>query len=133
MSGDAGSVFHEAERVQREAARLGFDWPDIAGPLDKLREEVEELSHAIAANDHEAIEDEFGDLLFSVVNAARHAEVDCNAALDRATKKFSKRWNAVRDHVKVARGSIANMTLSELDAEWEAVKRNGLREREKEG
>lgn len=133
MNEEKGNALSAAERVQRNAAQMGFDWPAISGPLEKLREEIDELVEAIASGDAESIEDEMGDLLFSAVNVARHANVDCTRALDRSTKKFVRRWSSVRDRLKDAPRSIGEMTLEELDAEWESVKRHDLRKKEKGG
>ena len=77
-----------AEKIQKRAARVGFDWDDLTPVLDKLDEELNELRQAAASREKDAIEDELGDLLFSVTNVARHMKVDPELALKRATAKF---------------------------------------------
>lgn len=110
-----------AEKMQKRAARAGFDWPDIQGPLAKVREEIDEVAaelQAGAAQDKVAAE--IGDLLFAVVNLARHAKVDAEAALREATLKFERRFRAVEAGLGKP---LHEATLEEMDAQWEAVKR----------
>jgi len=84
-----------AEKIQKRASRVGFDWDDLTPVLDKLDEELNELWQAAASKDADAIEDELGDLLFSVTNVARHMKVDPEQALKKATAKFEKRFKSV--------------------------------------
>ncbi len=112
----------KAQRVQHKAAKVGFDWKDAEGPEAKIEEELAELRAAMAAGDAEAITDEYGDLLFSMVNLARHINVDAESALRAATTKFAKRFRAVEARVKAAGKEMKSMTLEELDAVWDAVK-----------
>ena len=84
-----------ADKVQRRAATVGFDWPDAGGAFQKLAEEAAELSDAAAGDDASRIEDELGDLLFAVVNVARHLGLDSEVALRKATRKFQDRFGAV--------------------------------------
>ena len=87
-----------AFRLQERAAGVGFDWPDVAGPLAKVREELTEVEHELAHDDDSASErltDEIGDLLFAVVNLARKADVHPGPALDRANRKFQRRFEQV--------------------------------------
>ena len=81
-----------AEKIQRRAARTGFDWPDAAGPRTKILEELAEVDRAQDADERE---DEIGDLLFAVVNLARHLHVDAETALRNATRKFERRFRAI--------------------------------------
>jgi tetrapyrrole methylase family protein/MazG family protein len=109
-----------AHKVQRKAASVGFDWPSSEGPFDKVVEEMEELR--AAAGSAEA-EEELGDLLFSVVNVARHLGVDAESALRGATAKFRDRFMAV-EALAAARGvSLGDLDLAGLDALWDEVKR----------
>ncbi len=105
-----------AQKIQRRAARTGFDWPDVAGPRAKILEELAEIDAATGnAERHE----ELGDLLFSVVNYARHIGVDAEHALRDATAKFERRFNAVeRDHD----GTLADLSPEALDRLWEQAK-----------
>ncbi|MCI6589985.1 MAG: nucleoside triphosphate pyrophosphohydrolase [Lentisphaeraceae bacterium] len=112
----------KAQRTQHKAAKVGFDWQDAEGPEAKIVEELAELKAAVAAGQPEAVADEYGDVLFSMVNLARHIGVDAESALRAATAKFAKRFRAVEARVKAAGKDMKAMSLSELDAVWDAVK-----------
>ena len=112
-----------AEKLQKRAAKRGFDWPDTDGPVEKLREEIEEVSQAVQAADQTEIENEIGDLLFSVVNLARKLKVEPEAALRNANAKFTRRFNAVEDR---AEPDLEALSLDEMEALWQAAKRDGL-------
>jgi uncharacterized protein YabN with tetrapyrrole methylase and pyrophosphatase domain len=133
MSSDTFEPLRRAETIQREAAARGFDWPDPSGPLQKLHEELAELVHAVESQDDEEMRDEMGDLLFSIVNLARHLDIDAGEALDRATKKFSDRWSRVQVKLQFDSRSPETMSLEELDKIWDAVKRNDLRRDRNQG
>lgn len=105
-----------AQKLQSRAARVGFDWPDDAGPRDKIAEELAEV--AVAADDA-ARHEEVGDLLFAVVNYARHLGVDAETALRDANIKFARRFAAMEDR---AGGSLAGLSLDTQEAHWLAVK-----------
>ena len=111
-----------ATKVQQRAARVGFDWPDINGPLEKIGEEATEVAHAAVAGDPEATMVEVGDLLFAVVNVARHLDVDPESALRAAVAKFRQRVESVESLATQQGKKMKEMTLSELDALWEVVK-----------
>ena len=124
-------ALHRAHRLQDRAAGVGFDWADVAGPLAKVREEVEEVAAEItspdadAARAHDRLESELGDLLFSVVNLCRKANVHASIAMDRANQKFVRRFTAV-ERLAAERGvHVGTATLAELDAIWDDVKRAG--------
>ena len=104
-----------AQKLQKRAAQTGFDWPDAAGPRAKIDEELAE----IAAAPPELIEEEVGDLLFSVVNWARHLGVDPEAALRSGNAKFERRFNAMED---IAGDNFVNLSLDEKEALWRRVK-----------
>jgi tetrapyrrole methylase family protein/MazG family protein len=107
--------------VQRKAASVGFDWEDVDGALPKVGEEAAELA-AVPANDGARAADELGDLLFSVVNVARHLRVDPETALRAATVKFRTRFEAV-EALATARGqTLDTLDLAALDALWDEVK-----------
>lgn len=109
-----------AEKLQKRAARAGFDWPDIQGPLAKVREEVAEVEAELAAGAvKEVVAAEIGDLLFAAVNLARHAGIDAETALRNATLKFERRFRAVEAGLGKP---LSAATLAEMDAQWEAVK-----------
>ena len=103
-----------AAKLQRRAARVGFDWPDTAGPRAKIEEELAELD---AETDHHGMLDEMGDLLFAVVNLARHLNIEPEAALRQANRKFEQRFRAI----ETAPG-FADLPLDEKDALWAAAK-----------
>ncbi|RZL60594.1 MAG: nucleoside triphosphate pyrophosphohydrolase [Sphingomonas sp.] len=105
-----------AVKLQKRAARVGFDWPDDAGPRAKLHEEIEE----VAAATGDEIEDEIGDLLFSAVNWARHLGVDPEAALRRGNAKFEWRFRGMET---LAGDRFASLSLADKEALWQQVKR----------
>ena len=119
----------KAQRTQEKAARVGFDWKDSDGPLEKIREETEELVEAVRERrssrpaDSGRVKEELGDLLFSVCNLARHLGVDAESALEGASAKFSRRFRAVEAAAKDAGRSLRDMSLAEMDDLWEAAKR----------
>lgn len=105
-----------AQKIQSRVSRVGFDWPDVDGPRAKILEELAEVDGAVDA-DHRA--EEVGDLLFAVVNYARHLGVDAEAALASANHKFSRRFG----HVEAAAGTeLATMTIEQLDKLWDSAK-----------
>jgi len=125
-----------AFRLQERAASVGFDWPDAAGPLDKVREELAEVTQCASAppgdgeGEGEAwrdrLWDEMGDLLFSVVNLARKLGVPPGPALDRANRKFSGRFRGVERLARERELELHRMTLAEMDLLWDEVKRTPL-------
>ncbi len=116
-----------AQKIQRRAARVGFDWDDIESVYDKLSEEVDEVREAVSSDVPDKIEDEVGDLLFAGVNLARFLGVDAEQALRRANAKFESRFRQVEARINDQAGDMKQMSVDELDAIWEAVK---LSERE---
>jgi MazG family protein len=130
---------HRAHRLQERAAGVGFDWPDVRGPIDKVREELAEVEAEIAANGatydthgvpsgdprHARLEDELGDLLFSMVNLCRKAGVHPALALDKANGKFQSRFESV-ERLAAERGvDVRTAGLAKLDELWAEVKING--------
>lgn len=111
-----------ALKLQRRAARVGFDWPDTDAVLDKIVEEARELADE-RGGDPDRIEDEFGDLLFVIVNLGRHLGVDAEAALRRTNAKFERRFRAVEQRLAQEGKTPSDSDLAEMDALWEAVKR----------
>ena len=115
-----------AFRLQERAAGVGFDWPDTAGPIAKVREELEEVERELVSADDSAKErliGEIGDLLFAVVNLARKADVQPGPALDRANRKFRQRFEAV-EQLAASRGiPMDSAGLEMLDELWDEVKR----------
>ena len=112
-----------ADKIQKRASRVGFDWPSIHGVSDKVEEELEELLGEIASNaDTDAVMDEAGDLLFAAVNLVRHAGVDPEAALRQANRKFSRRFRMVERLSEGAGKTVAETDLDTLDYYWDRAK-----------
>ena len=111
-----------ALKLQKRLARVGFDWNDDQLVLDKLVEEVTELKEARSALDEDGVEAEFGDLLFVMVNLARHWNIDPEAALRRTNSKVETRFAAVEDRLAAAGSSAQTASLEEMDQLWDAVK-----------
>ena len=109
-----------AEKVQKKAAKVGFDWPDLSGAMDKLSEETQELKDAIQGQGD--IAEELGDLLFAAVNVARFLETDPEDALQAATDKFSARFRLVEQKVLESGRTMDELSLSELDDIWNHIK-----------
>lgn len=110
-------------KLQKRAAQVGFDWPDALPVVDKVREKLDEVLEAMADNDAPAIADEVGDLLFAVVNLARHLKVDPESALRAANTKFERRFRFIEQALRQTHRPIENCTLEELDALWGEAKR----------
>jgi ATP diphosphatase len=110
-------------KLQRRAARVGFDWPEIGPVLAKLEEEFAEVQAELAAGaPHERLADEIGDLLFAAVNLARHLGVDGETALRRANQKFERRFRAIETTLRAAGRDLEEASLDEMEALWQAVK-----------
>ena len=130
-------ALHRAFRLQDRAAGVGFDWPDAAGPAAKVEEELAEVRAEIAVGAHvsgygvpdPALEDELGDLLFSVVNLCRKLGVHPSLALDKANSKFSGRFQEVEALAKSRGIEVQSAGLEVLDALWNETKRNGTGKR----
>lgn len=114
-----------AEKLQKRAARVGFDWPDVRGALDKVDEELHEVRDEIDGADRDRLQDELGDLLFSVVNAVRLLGLDAEQALSRANEKFERRFRAMEGMLHEAgTPDMRTLSLEELDAAWERAKQS---------
>lgn len=111
-----------AQKIQKKAAKVGFDWPDFEQVVAKVHEEVQEIAEAVAQQDQKAIADEVGDLLYSVVNVARRLGVDAETALAAATTKFERRFGRVEEIILAQGKTLEGSTLEEMDAVWEATK-----------
>lgn len=111
-----------AQRIGEKAARVGFDWNDLAGPLEKLDEEVAELKAAIASKDPSAVEHELGDALFSMVNLARHLDVTAEDVLRRSVARFETRFRHVEAKVKASGKKLSEASLEEMESYWQEAK-----------
>lgn len=109
-----------AEKLQKKAAKVGFDWPDVNGALDKLSEEVEELKIAISADSNSA--EELGDVLFSAVNVARFIKADPESSLSSTCEKFIARFRYIEETAAANNKNLNEMTLKDMDVLWEKSK-----------
>ena len=112
-----------AAKLQKRAAQVGFDWPEALPVVDKVREELGEVLEAMSENDPEAIAEELGDLLFVVVNLARHLKVDPENALRAANGKFERRFRFIEQALREAGRPIESCDLEALDALWGEAKK----------
>jgi MazG family protein len=112
-----------AQKLGKRASRVGFDWPDRGGVQEKIREELDELEDATGTRDPALIEDELGDLLFAVVNLARHLDVDPEKALTGANYKFERRFRAMEAEIRDEGLEMRRMALESLDQRWRKSKK----------
>jgi MazG family protein len=112
-----------AQKAQKKAARVNFDWTELSDVVAKVDEELAETKEAIASGNKTAIADEIGDLLFAVVNLARKSDLDAESALQSATDKFVSRFNRVEDELRARGRKLGDAGLEELDEIWNALKR----------
>ena len=124
LDGIAGNLpaLTYATKLQKRAARVGFDWPDISGVTDKISEEIDELNEARNELSLDAQEEEYGDLMFVMVNFARHLKIDPEKALRGANKKFKKRFEQVEKELTLIGKTPNQSDLSEMDNLWNIVK-----------
>jgi MazG family protein len=112
----------KATRLQEKAGKVGFEWDQTSQVWEKVKEEMEELQEAVALGDADKIEDEFGDLSFSLINYARFLHVDAENALERTNKKFISRFTRMEEEARSQGRSLVDMTLTEMDGLWNAIK-----------
>lgn len=117
-----------AEKLDKRAARAGFDWPDVDAVIAKVREEVDELAEAAHSGDAKRTQEELGDLLFAVASLARHLDIEPEAALTEANLKFTRRFHHVEARCREEGLSVSEAGMEKLDAFW-----NEIRERDKTG
>lgn len=111
-----------AYKLQKKAAKVGFDWPDMDGVYNKLHEEINELKQASQINDQAEMEAELGDILFAVLNIARKLKVDPERALTRTNQKFTKRFHYIEKVLAERKQTIEHATLEQMDALWDEAK-----------
>jgi ATP diphosphatase len=111
-----------ALKLQKRAAKVGFDWPDISHVLDKVVEEAKELAEARETMPRDRQAEEFGDLMFVMVNLGRHLGLDAEDALRHANKKFTRRFNYVEETLEVRGSSLDEATLEQMDAVWDEIR-----------
>jgi uncharacterized protein YabN with tetrapyrrole methylase and pyrophosphatase domain len=121
-SGPATPALLVAFQIGRKVSAYGFDWPDVAGVLAKVREETGELEAAVSDANAAGIEEELGDLMFSLANLSRKLGVNPELALRKANAKFVRRFRALEDEIRSSGRDIGKMSLDELDAMWNRLK-----------
>jgi XTP/dITP diphosphohydrolase len=112
----------KAERIQDKVAGVGFDWDNRHQVLDKVKEEIAEIEEAVSEKDNDAMEDEMGDVFFSLINYCRYINVNAEAALERTNKKFIKRFQSMEEMTRRDNTSLSEMSLDEMDQLWEKSK-----------
>jgi len=113
----------KASRIQEKVAGVGFDWKHTDQVWNKIEEEIKELKEEILNMNQNAIEDEFGDVLFSLINYARFLDINPENALERTNKKFIKRFQCLEKKAKGLQKSLSEMTLAEMDVYWDEAKK----------
>lgn len=111
-----------AYRVGQKASNAGFDWPDLAGPIEKIDEELGEFRETLAGDDRKRQEEELGDLLFAIVNVARKLKIEPELALRGTVERFQSRFSAVEQGLAARGQKLADASLEEMDALWDAAK-----------
>ena len=111
-----------AEKVQKKAARVGFDWDDANGAFAKLHEEISEIEEAMTNGNTTAMEEEIGDLLFTVVNFARKSKIDAELSLRQSTGKFTRRFQKLESLLKERGKTFKELNLEQLDVIWDEIK-----------
>ena len=123
---DALPSLIKAYRIQDKARNVGFDWEQQEDVWNKVKEEFEELQTEISRMDKDKAEAEFGDLFFSLINAARLYKINPDNALERTNRKFTRRFNYLEEHTMKQGKELKNLSLEEMDVFWEEAKRKGL-------
>ena len=113
----------KASRIQEKVAGVGFDWEEPQQVWEKVEEELQEFKDEVAVGNQDAMEDEFGDVLFSMVNYARFLNINPENALERTNKKFKKRFEYLEQQAALLNKSLQDMTLAEMDVFWEKAKK----------
>jgi len=113
----------KAIRLQEKSKQVGFEWSNRDEVWDKVKEEEEELRTAVELGEKDAIEEEFGDLMFSLINYARFLSIDAETALERTNRKFIRRFTKMEEAVELSGKKMTDLSLADLDAIWEEVKK----------
>lgn len=113
----------KATRLQEKAGKVGFEWDETAQVWEKVKEEMQELQEAIALGDSGKIEEEFGDLSFSLINYARFLQIDAENSLELTNRKFIARFTRMEQEALAQGKQLADMTLEEMDGIWNSIKK----------
>lgn len=113
----------KAQRVQARASRVGFDWKEVSGVVEKIEEELAEVKKALSRGSQKELKHEIGDLLFAVVNLSRFQRISAEVAMESAVNRFIRRFQAVEERVRRGGRKVSDCSLDELEAHWQAVKK----------
>jgi tetrapyrrole methylase family protein/MazG family protein len=119
---EAMPALFRAEKMQRRVSRVGFDWTAVKPVLDKVEEEFHEFREAIESGNQDHAEEELGDIMFALVNVARHHKICAEDALRKTTHKFARRFRFIEDRVKESGKAITETSLEEMDRYWDEAK-----------
>ena len=119
-------AMERARKLQKRAAKVGFDWTEMAPVLKKLKEEVAEFEEALASGNLKRVSDELGDVLFATINLARHSNIDPEVALRSTNRRFETRFKWIEEALSVQNKAFKDVNLDELDALWDQAKKTGL-------
>ncbi len=121
---DSQPALNYAVELQQAASLVGFDWSDIAGIIDKIHEEADEVAAELDEADPARLQDEIGDLLFAITNLARHLQIDPQLALQQTNQKFRHRFAFIETQLQRQGKTLQDATLAEMDLLWEAAKQH---------
>lgn len=115
-------ALQRATKLQKKAAKVGFDWPDVHAVWPQVGAEMDELEHALASGEREAIEEELGDVLFTLVNFSRHVKIDADLALRRSAEKFQRRFHDMEQQARDAGQTLMSLDEHALEVLWRSAK-----------
>jgi ATP diphosphatase len=116
-------ALNRSQKIQKRASKVGFDWPDLIGVFEKIKEETNELEEAVGTKDKESIEEEIGDLLMIITNLAQKLDVNSEQALKKSNEKFIKRFNFLEEELNKRNETISETSFEELDSLWDQSKK----------
>ena len=116
-------ALNRSQKIQKRASKVGFDWPDVIGVFEKIKEETNELEEAIGTKDKESIEEEIGDLLMIITNLAQKLDVNSEQALKKSNDKFIKRFNFLEEELNKRNETVSETSFEELDSLWDQSKK----------
>ena len=116
-------ALNRSQKIQKRASKVGFDWPDLIGVFEKIKEETNELEEAMGTKDKESIEEEIGDLLMIITNLAQKLDVNSEQALKKSNEKFIKRFNFLEEELNKRNETFSQTSFEELDALWDQSKK----------
>ena len=116
-------ALNRSQKIQKRASKVGFDWPDVIGVFEKIKEETNELEEAIGTKDKESIEEEIGDLLMIITNLAQKLDVNSEQALKKSNEKFIKRFNFLEEELNKRNETFSETSFEELDLLWDQSKK----------